>query len=228
MEVPDSIKPKGSNDASDEETTDEDVRNIIASLQDIHKDLKAVSTDKIVVSEWVRFKCRYGCPAYGRTLSCPPFSPRPEETRRLLSEYTTAVVVHSQTTPDPGWTPEQHRHHANECRTRLHKDVIEIERAAFLMGYYKALAMGVGPCNLCDACVIKEKPDASDTSEEKASASEINDFSALGCRHKDIMRPAMDAFGIDIFQTVRNSGYSIRVLKSYSDTADLFAMVLIA
>ena len=222
--MPDSTKQGASNDASDVEMTDEDIRSLLANLQNIHKDLRAISTDKIVVSEWVRFKCRYGCPAYGRTLSCPPFSPKPEETRRLLAEYKIAVVVHSRTTPDPGWTHEQHLHHVNECRARLHRDVIEIERAAFLMGYYKTLAMGVGPCNLCDTCVIREKSDASG---EKASAAGINDFSVLDCRHKDIMRPAMDAFGIDIFQTVRNAGYSIRALKSYSDSADLYAMVMI-
>ncbi len=183
--MPDSTKQGGSNDASDVEITDEDLRSLIANLQNIHKDLRAISTDKIVVSEWVRFKCRYGCPAYGRTLSCPPFSPKPEETRRLLAEYKIAVVVHSKTTPEPGWTHEQHLHQVN---------------------------------------VIREKSDASG---EKASAAEISDFSALDCRHKDIMRPAMDAFGIDIFQTVRNAGYSIRALKSYSDSADLYAMVLI-
>ena len=212
----DSIK-QGSNETTEEEMSDESTRNLITTLQNIHKDLKLISTDLVVVSEWVRFKCRYGCPAFGQKLSCPPFSPTPEETRRLLAEYKTAVLVHSQTSPDPGFTPEQHRQHIKECRTKLHTAIIEMERAAFLLGYYKAFAMGATPCTLCDTCVIKERP----------NISKIDDFNTLDCRHKDIMRPPMDAFGIDIFQTAKNAGYSIRVLKSYSDIADLYAMVLI-
>ena len=204
------------NGTPEEEIADENIRNFITSLQKIHKDFKLISTDIIVVSEWVRFKCRYGCPAFGQRLSCPPFSPTPEETRRLLAEYKTAVLVHSQTSPDPDFTPEQSRQHIKECRVKLHTAIIEMERVAFLLGYYKALAMGANPCALCDTCVIKE-----------SNISKIDDFSTLDCRHRDIMRPPMDAFGIDVFQTVKNAGYSIRVLKSYTDVADLYAMVLI-
>ncbi len=195
----------------------EDIVNLINSFQNIHKDLRQISTDKVVVSEWVRFKCRYGCPSYGQRLSCPPFSPTPEETRRLLAEYKVAVIIHSQAKPEPNWTPEQYRHHVMECRAKLHTAVIDMEKAAFLSGYYKAFAMGATPCSLCETCVIKEKSEASG----------IHPLSALDCRHKNIMRPPMDAFGIDMFETAKNAGYNIRVLKSYSDTADLFAMVLV-
>ncbi len=31
-------------------------------------------------------KCKYGCGAYGTRLTCPPYSPTPDETRRMLSE----------------------------------------------------------------------------------------------------------------------------------------------
>ncbi len=195
----------------------EDLADLINNFRNIHKDLRQISTDKIVVSEWVRFKCRYGCPSYGQRLSCPPFSPTPEETRRLLAEYKVAVIIHSQTKPEPSWTPDQYRQYVRECRAKLHTAVIDMERAAFFSGYYKAFAMGSTPCSLCETCVIKEKPDASG----------IQLSSTLDCRHKDIMRPPMDAFGIDMFETAKNAGYNIKVLKSYSDTADLFAMVLV-
>lgn len=208
---------KHGNGTPEEEISDESIRNLLTNLQNIHKDFKLISTDLVVVSEWVRFKCRYGCPVFGQRLSCPPFSPTPEETRRLLAEYKTAVLVHSQTSPDPDFTPNQSRQHMRDCRTKLHTAIIEMERAAFLLGFYKAFAMGATPCTLCDTCVIREK----------SNNSRIDDFRALECKHKDIMRPPMDAFGIDMFQTVKNAGYSIRVLKSYTDAADLYAMVLI-
>lgn len=214
----DSMKFRGNNDGTSKGMMDDEgIRNLVLNLQNIHKDLKLISTDMVVVSEWVRFKCRYGCPSFGQKLSCPPFSPTPEETRRLLGEYRAAVLVHAQTSPDPGYTPEQHRLHVKECRMKLHMAIIEMERAAFLQGYYKAFAMGATPCSLCEDCVV----------QERSKRPEINGFNAFDCRHKDIMRPPMDAFGIDMFQTARNAGYSIRVLKLYSDVADLYAMVLI-
>ena len=38
---------------------------------------KEISPDDIVVSPWVRFKCRYGCKGYGKHLGCPLYAPTP-------------------------------------------------------------------------------------------------------------------------------------------------------
>lgn len=192
-------------------------KSLMGTLKKIHVDITQIHTESVVVAEWVRYKCRYGCPNYGQRLSCPPFSPSPDETRRLLSEYTSAVIVHSRTSPEPDRTPAQQHRHVNMCRDRLHRSVIEMERAAFLAGFYKAFAMGATPCYLCKTCVVKKKhrPQA----EYQCSVPE--------CRHRDIMRPPMDAFGIDMFLTTKNAGYSIDVLQDYSDTADLYALLLV-
>jgi predicted metal-binding protein len=55
-------------------------------------DPKIIGINKIVLAEWVRWKCRYGCPDYGLWLKCPPHSPTPTETRALLSEYRRALL----------------------------------------------------------------------------------------------------------------------------------------
>ncbi|MDD3974717.1 MAG: DUF2284 domain-containing protein, partial [Methanothrix soehngenii] len=68
----------------------EDRNRILFELQSIHPDIRPISTDLIVVADWVRLKCRYGCRAYGKHLCCPPFAPSPEEMRRVVSEYKTA------------------------------------------------------------------------------------------------------------------------------------------
>ena len=47
----------------------------------------------VVTAEWVRMKCQYGCGGYGRCLTCPPHSPTPRQTRRLLDEYETAYLL---------------------------------------------------------------------------------------------------------------------------------------
>jgi predicted metal-binding protein len=42
-----------------------------------------------------------------------------------------------------------------------------------------------------------------------------------------MMRPSMEACGVDVFKTLENAGYSPLVLKSYSEKVVLFGMVLL-
>lgn len=87
---------------------------------------KVISPRDVFTAEWVRRKCQYGCGGYGRRLTCPPYSPTPQETRRMLDEYEVAI-----------------------------QEIIAQEREAFLSGYYKAFGMGAGPCRLCDVCDLE-------------------------------------------------------------------------
>lgn len=93
-----------------------------------------ISPDTIVVSEWVRWKCQYGCRAYGSRLSCPPFSPAPQQTQRLLQGYQVALLIHG------------------EKAFAIRYILSQLEREAFLEGYHKAFGMGAGPCRLCETC----------------------------------------------------------------------------
>src|SRR5208337_4414682 len=33
-----------------------------------------ITPDEVVVFQWVRFKCRYGCKGYGKHFGCPPYA----------------------------------------------------------------------------------------------------------------------------------------------------------
>ena len=55
---------------------------------------KRIPADTIVTAPWVRMKCQYGCGGYGQRLTCPPHSPRPEETERVIAGYRTALLIH--------------------------------------------------------------------------------------------------------------------------------------
>ncbi len=98
------------------------------------KEAKIISPKTIVVAEWVRMKCRFGCSGYGQSLTCPPNSLQPEETRRAISFYKAAILVHG------------------DSYTDIHALIPELEREIFLDGYYKAFGMGAGPCELCARC----------------------------------------------------------------------------
>jgi len=99
------------------------------------REAKIISPQSVVTAEWVRLKCQYGCGGYGQSLTCPPYSPTPEQTRRMLDCYQTAVLLHF----DEHWGP-------------VRKTVAELEKELFLSGYYKAFAFACGGCEFCDQC----------------------------------------------------------------------------
>ena len=147
---------------------------------------KVIPAASVVTAQWVRFKCQYGCGGYGACLTCPPYSPTPDETERIIDEFETAILLHGD-------------EHVNI--TRLAAD---LEREIFLAGYYKAIAFGSGPCRFCDECDPEE-----------------------GCKHPTLARPAMEAAGIDVFQTVRSNGFDVQVATCYESRADYFALILV-
>ena len=116
--------------------TIESVRKQALSLGALHA--KVISAGKVFTGSWVRWKCRYGCDGYGSNLLCPPHSPAPEETQRMLDEYRRAILVHCATYTD----------------VRLL--IAKLERAAFLGGFYKAFGLACGPCQLCPTCAFEK------------------------------------------------------------------------
>jgi predicted metal-binding protein len=97
-------------------------------------DARLIGPRDVVCSEWVRLKCQYGCDGNGACLTCPPLSPTPEQTRRILDEYAHLLLVH---------------YTRRGSVTRL---VIKLEREIFLDDHPKAFAWAAGPCGLCRTC----------------------------------------------------------------------------
>lgn len=86
----------------------------------------------------------------------------------------------------------------------LSRAVLQIERAAFLDGHYFAFA--VRACNLCPSCAVKEgKP----------------------CVSPEKVRPCDQAFGIDVYRTVRTLGLPCEVLKSREDEQNRYGFVFL-
>ncbi|MDW8033532.1 MAG: DUF2284 domain-containing protein [Nitrososphaerota archaeon] len=99
---------------------------------------KVIRASDIVVRDWVRLKCQYGCSEYGKRLTCPPYSPTPEQMRRVLSEYSSAILLRFK----PDWE-------------NVHNVIAKLEREAFLSGYYSAFGLASGPCPFCKRCNLK-------------------------------------------------------------------------
>ncbi len=95
---------------------------------------KVIPARSIVAAEWVRLKCQFGCDGYGGCLTCPPNSPAPETTRRMLGYYKRGLLIRG------------------DKYTDIRTIIVTLEREMFLDGYFKAFGMGAGPCDLCEEC----------------------------------------------------------------------------
>jgi len=84
-----------------------------------------------------------------------------------------------------------------------HEAAVELERQAFLKGYYSAFGLACGPCPYCDECNLEE------------------------CVHPDLARPSMEACGIDVYATVRRDGFDLEVVKSRDEKPTYFALLLV-
>lgn len=190
---------------------------IFGGLRTIHNDLIRIPAEKIAVREWTRFRCRFGCAAYGKHFCCPPFVPSTAETRAMVAEYRIAVLARFDTAtfpPGPDGLPLSR----GEILRTVQQTITDLERTAFLAGYYRAFGMGASPCALCSTCVAQEMLDAGTT----PTTADV-----VRCRQKKGMRPSMEALGIDVFETVRNAGLSIEVLTGREDPPIYFGLVLL-
>ena len=59
-----------------------------------YNDYQWIDPQKIIVAQWVRLKCQFGCGEYGRGGACPPNTPSVAECKQFFNEYTQAVIVH--------------------------------------------------------------------------------------------------------------------------------------
>lgn len=186
----------------DDISLDKELRELaLKNRAEIHP----IDPGDIVISEWVRWKCMFGCKGYGKHLSCPPYVPGPEATRKLLKEYKKAYLIHFKGIPgmesiDPDEIPENWHPFLTRLILWVHNTAYELEQHAFYQGYYKALAFAAYPCLFCEDCVAEQSKGVVDVSLKR------------DCRHAEKVRTSMEAAGIDVFETVRKQGLPIEVI----------------
>jgi predicted metal-binding protein len=181
----------------------------IVKLSDLARRQGAVpaplSARDVVVSDWVRFKCRYGCKGYAKHLTCPPYVPGLEEVRGMLAEYDNALLLRFDGVPGregtrPEELPEDFHPWYRELILWVNRTVHLLEKTAFYDGYYKAFAFGAYPCIYCEHCVAEETEGVVDESVRRR------------CRHMDLVRPSMEAAGMDVFATARKVGWELSTI----------------
>ncbi len=161
-------------------------------------DYRWLDPGKIVVAQWTRLKCMFGCGEYGKTATCPPNVPSVAECERFFREYRRSVVFHfTKQVAKPedrfAWT------------RRLSLKLLKLEREVFLSGHEKAFLIFLDSCSLCSKC--------SGTRET--------------CLKPLLARPTADALAVDVFSTVRPLGYPIEVLARTDEPMNRYAFLMI-
>lgn len=148
-----------------------------------------ISPDEIVFDRRAILKCRWGCEDQHEPnrIKCGPRGLTFEAAQATIREYDKILMIH---------------HHDPVKLSRLAR---EIERAAFLDGYYFACAMHC--CHLCRECRI-------DTGKP--------------CHTPFKIRPCEQSFGVDVYKTARNMGLPCAPLQSKTQIPNRYAFVLIA
>ncbi len=160
---------------------------------------RLIEPASVITAPWVRLKCRFGCPVYGRSYGCPPDTPSPAETQEIIDCYHRAILFHLEAVEIPGGSRRKSRH-------RFYDLLVDMEGELFKDGYYKAFVFLSGPCHLCRECgKMKGEP----------------------CLHGDRTRPSMEACGIDVYQTARNNGFFIQPLRRKEETQNIYGLMLV-
>jgi predicted metal-binding protein len=163
-----------------------------------YEDFRWIDPQRIVVAQWVRMKCAFGCGEYGTCAACPPNTPPVPECERFFREYARAVVFRFAKTVA---RPEDRRAWSREVNRKL----LDLERAVFLAGCPKAFLLFMDSCHLCETCAPTRGE----------------------CHHPKLARPAPEAMAVDVFSTVRACGYPIEVLTDYGQEMNRYALLMI-
>jgi len=163
-----------------------------------YTDFKWIDPKEIVIGQWVRVKCMFGCGNYGKRACCPPNMPSVSECRQFFNEYVSGVIFHFVKAVDK---PADRHAWAREVNQRL----LSVEREVFLMDYPKAFFLPMSHCSICEEC-----------------AKVLED-----CKNPKSARPAPEGMAVDVYTTARKYGFPIEVLTDYKQTMNRYAFLLI-
>jgi predicted metal-binding protein len=163
-----------------------------------YRDYKWIDPNKIIVSQWVRMKCMFGCGEYGNNSSCPPNVPSVSECEKFFHEYSMAVIFRFAKKVDK---PED-RH---KWSTKVNMKLFKLEQEVFLSGYERAFLLFMDSCSLCEDCPGERQK----------------------CKEPRSARPSPEALAVDVYSTVKQYSFPIEVLTDYSQEMNRYAFLMV-
>jgi predicted metal-binding protein len=185
---------------------------------------KVITADKVVVEDRIVLKCKLGCTHYGKTLTCPPYTPTAEEFRKIVREYSYALFMKfrsrakadaklakhlSKAETDPT-IPQDMKEKVQRFWAAWKDDklemlsvVLDLEKAAMSKGYPLAIGLVSGHCQLCEKCTLDRKT----------------------CDYPAKARYSEEAVGVNVQATAKNAG--IKFTYPFEKNPESFALLLI-
>ena len=160
-------------------------------------DFKWINPKEIIVAQWVRVKCTFGCSDYGLG-TCPPNTPSVSECDRFFKEYENGLIIRLNKFADKNAYPA-------DWSKEMTNKLLNIEREIFLSGYQKTFLLNQTCCTLCKDCTGNR----------------------FDCKDKTRSRPSPEGFAVDVYQTVRNAGLEINVVAINPADISRIAILLI-
>jgi predicted metal-binding protein len=184
---------------------------------------KIIQVGKIVIEDRVVFKCKLGCEKYGKTLTCPPHAPSPDEFRKIVSEYHYSLFMKFKTQVEGDsdlikYLSKTDEHSISvEMKAKVDKFwsdwkdetkkllaiVHKLEKAAAKEGYLLAVGLVSGACQLCEKCNV-----------EKGI-----------CIHPTMKRYSEEGVGVNVKATAEKA--SIKFTLPFNKNPETFALLLI-
>ena len=193
-----------------------------------YPEAKVIPVDSVVVEDRVRLRCMIGCPHYGKGLRCPPYTPSIDEFKKMLNDYSFAMVVRLKPPEMSDELKAKYNLDNLEELDRLQDqyndldeissmlwadfaihyknalmDLLELERAAFNMGHTFATVFFAGHCMLCEKC----------------------DVETGICRNPVISRFSAESMGINLLKTAENAGIELN-FNSESDSTGMAVLLI--
>jgi predicted metal-binding protein len=187
-------------------------------------DVKVITADKVVVEDRIVLKCKVGCPNYGKTLVCPPYTPTAEEFRKIVSEYSYALFMKfgshakadvelakqlSKAETDPS-IPRDIKDKVQafwaawkEDKLKMLSAVLDLEKTAISKGFPLAIGFVSGFCQLCEKCTLDRKT----------------------CAYHTKARYSEEALGVNVHATAQNAGIELKF--PFEKNPASFALLLI-
>lgn len=164
-----------------------------------YNDYKWIDPKEIIVAQWVRMKCQFGCGEYGHGGTCPPNTPSVVECERFFKEYSDAIIMHFEGTMDK---PEDRHAWSRKINAKL----VKLEREVFLTGFERAFLLFMDSCCFCKECTgVRET-----------------------CKEPRMARPSPEAMAVDVYSTVLQYGFPINVRVDYAQKMDRYAFLMVA
>jgi len=160
-------------------------------------DFKWINPKDIIVAQWVRVKCIFGCSDYGLG-TCPPNTPPVNECEKFFKEYESGLIIRLNKYTDKDSYP-------SDWSKEMTNQLLKIEREIFLSGHQKVFLLNQTCCSLCKDC----------------SGNRVD------CKDKKNSRPSPESFAVDVYQTVRNAGLEINVVSENPAEMNRIAILLI-